>query len=129
MDTQALAAICRRYGVDLVVGFGSAFRGGADARSDIDIAVRFDPTLAERRVLELASELTALFGDALDLTVINTLDSDTLRFEIFRDGKPLFEAEDGLFCDEASLAIRRYADTAWLRERSRAALARALGRD
>src|SRR5437870_12417858 len=38
---EAVAAVARREGIDLVVLFGSAARGRLRAESDLDIAVRF----------------------------------------------------------------------------------------
>jgi len=125
---KALEALCERHDIDLVVGFGSAFTGRSGARSDIDIAVRVAPGRPAPSRFELVGELTGVFGEEVDVAVLNDLDSETLRFEIFRDGRPLFDAREGVFCDEASLAIRRYADTAWLRERARDALRQALER-
>jgi predicted nucleotidyltransferase len=123
---DALEAVCRKHGIDLVVGFGSAFAGCGDAQSDVDIAVRVTPGRKIPRQLDLVADLAKVFGDRVDVAVLNGLGSETLRREIFRDGKPLYQAHPDLFCEEASLAIRRYADTAWLRERSRQAIKRAL---
>jgi predicted nucleotidyltransferase len=122
----ALARACARHGLDLVVGFGSRFAGTAGARSDVDVAVRVRPKAPRPDRLDLVADLAEVFGERVDVTVLNDVTSETLRFEVFRAGVLLHEGEPDLFACETSLAMRRYFDTAWLRERSRQALARAM---
>ena len=125
---KLLDEACARHGLDLVVGFGSHFGGKSTARSDVDVAVRVRPGAPTPDRLDLIADLAKVFGENVDVTVLNEIESETLRFEIFRDGKALFEGEPDVYACEASLAIRRYADTAWLRERSARALKNALER-
>ena len=69
---EALAALCRRYGVKRLEVFGSAARG-ADFdpdRSDVDFLVEFEPrgdTAPRDRFLGLADALEKLMGRPVDL--------------------------------------------------------------
>jgi predicted nucleotidyltransferase len=71
-QTEALAALCRTYGVTRLEVFGSAARG-ADfdpARSDMDFLVTFalSPVADDvRRHLDLANALESLLGRSVDL--------------------------------------------------------------
>jgi len=72
---DAIAALCRRYGVDKLEVFGSAADGRFDpARSDVDLIVGLAPTsLAPgegslgRRFVGLAESLEALLQRKVDL--------------------------------------------------------------
>ncbi len=69
---EALAVICRAYGVLRLELFGSAARGHDfdDQNSDIDFLVEFHPVpsmSALKQFFGLAEELEALFGRHVDL--------------------------------------------------------------
>jgi uncharacterized protein len=70
---EALAALCRRYGVARLEVFGSAARGTDfdPAKSDADFLVTFDDAAPAaddlQRYLDFAEALEALFGRAVDL--------------------------------------------------------------
>ncbi len=66
---QQLAGLCERHGIQELALFGSMASGRADATSDIDLLVTFDPR-ARPGFLTLARaqrELEALFGRKVDL--------------------------------------------------------------
>lgn len=117
MDIGIDDAALRRVGVRLLVAFGSTARGTQGAASDLDVGVLFDggPALGpfdERR----EAVARAVRADApLDLVVLDEADPLLLR-EVALDGRPLFEAEPGTFEEFRLRAIKRYLDTAWLRE-------------
>jgi hypothetical protein len=77
---EALAALCRRYGVARLEVFGSAARG-ADFdpdKSDVDFLVEFEPHggLTPRdRFLGLADALEKLMGRPVDLVERNALEA------------------------------------------------------
>lgn len=85
---RQIATFAREAGARRVILFGSRARGANQPRSDIDLAVEGCPDFA---ALEdrLQNELWSL----LRLDVVNLDDrvSDTLRAEIARDGRVLYE--------------------------------------
>ena len=68
IDREALAAVCRRYGVAELAVFGSVARGDATVASDVDLTYVLAPG---RRlgweIEDLTDELSALFGRRVDL--------------------------------------------------------------
>ena len=63
LDHEALAALCRRWGIRELALFGSAVRPDFGPASDVDLLVEFDPeAVLGFRVFELERELSALFG-------------------------------------------------------------------
>jgi hypothetical protein len=77
---EALAALCRRYGVARLEVFGSAARGVDfdPGKSDVDFLVEFerrsDPTPRDR-FLGLAEALEKLMGRPVDLVERNALEA------------------------------------------------------
>jgi uncharacterized protein len=75
IPADALATVCRRYGVRRLSLFGSVLRPDFGTNSDVDMLVEFQP---DHRVglFGLASmerELTALVGRKVDLRTPNDL--------------------------------------------------------
>ena len=72
-EGQALGDIARRYGIALVLQFGSSVTGKTHARSDIDLAIqREGAPLSFREHAELVHELQALFPNhEVDLALLN----------------------------------------------------------
>ena len=79
--------------------------------SDVDLAVEFlDLPLPGRR-LAIIGELQAPAEPHMADVVFLHRDLDpVLRFEVFRGGRLLFEAEPGLMVQERVRAFREYAD-------------------
>jgi predicted nucleotidyltransferase len=112
-------AAIRRAGARLLVVFGSAARGVEHAGSDLDLGVLFDGGGPEDtgpygpRLEAVASAVQA--DRPIDLVLLDEADPLLLR-EVALDGRPVFEAEPGAFEEFRLRAIKRYLDTAWLRE-------------
>jgi predicted nucleotidyltransferase len=105
--------------LELLVLFGSAARGTASARSDVDVAVRCAGAAdLEALHLALASRLATGRLDLVDLRRAGPL----LAFEVARSGRVLFERHPGAFREFQSLASRRYCDTKKLRAAQRRAI-------
>ena len=103
----------------LLVLFGSAAKGQAGAKSDLDLAVLCEgPADLDALYLALAPRLRT---DRLDLVDLRRA-GPILAFEVARSGRPLFQKSPGLFRQFQSLASRRYADTKKLREAQRRAI-------
>ncbi len=73
---EGLGAIAKRYGVRLVLQFGSSVTGRDHARSDVDIAVLLEqPTVSSAEYAQLLHELQRHFPDReVDLALINRAD-------------------------------------------------------
>jgi predicted nucleotidyltransferase len=118
IDWPALAA---RHGWRLVVLFGST-ADGADGR-DIDLAVlpAAIPDLLEHGRWQ--AELEGLLAPwPVDLLLLGPATSPVTRFEVFRAGRCLVEAEAGLFERERDRAFFLYADSEWFRRQQGEAL-------
>ena len=123
MDLVLDEAVLRAAGVRLIVVFGSAARGADRPDSDLDVGVLFDgagraPLLGEpAEPFEARREAVAdaLRADReIDLVVLDEVDP-LLLHEVAVDGRPVFQAEPGIFEEFRIRAIKRYFDTAWIR--------------
>jgi predicted nucleotidyltransferase len=111
----AVADLARAEGIRLAVLFGSLARGEQHPR-DVDIALLGDGGLD---LVDLTNRLTpVLRTQHVDLADLRGADP-LLMALVARDGVALFEATPGEFDRFASLAARRFADTAKFREAER----------
>lgn len=104
-------------------GAGTA-NASPSARSDIDIAIQFPALPPPERRLELIGEAQDICGAVMaDVVFLHLRTDPVLRFEIFRSGRPVYEAEEGMFIDEKVRALMLYEDALpfrrMLRERLR----------
>lgn len=110
MDPRGLDDIARRYGMQLLLQFGSTVRGQAHPGSDLDIGVLFNrvpPGLSEMGAL--AADLQALApGCEIDVAVLNRADplflKKILEHCVLLHGSPRRLAELQMY------AYRRYQD-------------------
>ncbi len=92
---EALAALCRRFGVLRLDLFGSAARGGFNpTASDLDFVALFadrtSPTYVDR-YLAFADALEALFGRSVDLLTERSIRSPFFRRAVDRDRETIYE--------------------------------------
>lgn len=87
---EAIAALCRRYGVRRLEVFGSAARG-ADFdydRSDVDFLLEIDqerePTFSMRDYLDFRDALSELLGRPVDFVFAESIRNPYIRAEIDR---------------------------------------------
>ena len=121
---DSLERWAERMGCGLLVLFGSEALGRAGRGSDLDLAISFDP-------LPTAEERLRIVGEIQDLCVPRSADvvflrpetDPVLRFEIFRNGKTLYERERGLFVEERVRALMLYEDALPFRRALRRRLA------
>jgi predicted nucleotidyltransferase len=114
---HALAELARSHRWRLVVLFGSMARAGKGRDVDLAVLPSGDVSLMEQGGWQ--ARLEALFAPKpVDLLLHDAL-SPLTRFEVFRDGKCLYEAEPGLFSAEQDRAFFLYADSEKFRRASR----------
>jgi len=92
-DEEALASICRRYGIRRLSFFGSTLKGVDRPDSDVDLLVEFDPS-AKPSLLTMARielELSPLLGGRkVDLRTAHDL-SRYFRDEVVRSAELQYE--------------------------------------
>ena len=107
---QALAELARSHRWRLVVLFGSTARAGKGRDIDLAVLPSCDVSLMEQGGWQ--ARLEVLFApEPVDLLLLHDALSPLTRFEVFRDGKCLYEAEPGLFSAEQDRAFFLYADS------------------
>lgn len=110
-SSRKLADLARRYGVSLVVLFGSEAKGAGREDSDVDLAVWTEKRLSPRREIALMAEMSGLFpGRTTDVAILNE-SSPLLRFEVSKAGVPLYEERPGAFLRFRLMAVRQYWET------------------
>jgi predicted nucleotidyltransferase len=117
-DTGALARLCRRHAISLLVVFGSATHpdaeDGGPPPGDLDLAVRFEPD-ARRDLLTLLDDLYQLIGlEAVDLMVLDEA-GPVARERALVGGRPLHQGRPGAFANEQIAAIMERMETEELR--------------
>jgi predicted nucleotidyltransferase len=112
VESIRLNQLAQKFGLDLIILFGSHARGQTHRESDVDVAVH---TISKDHdwqwEINLIREMVfALDCDNLDVTLTNDV-SPLLMYEIARDGIPLYEANEGRFEDFQIYAAKRHADS------------------
>jgi len=114
----AFAAWAERAGCRLLMLFGSAAAGTARPRSDLDLAVLLRPLPDAGDRLSMIGQLQDLCGQRrADVTFLTPGTNPVFHFEVFRAGRPLFEAEPGVFAAEVVRALACYEDALPFRRR------------
>jgi hypothetical protein len=94
IDEDAVASLCRAYGVGKLSLFGSVLRGDFDPRrSDVDVLVEFAPGAHQGlfKLLQMQRALTDLFGRNVDLTTPGSL-SKYFREGVLATAEVLYDA-------------------------------------
>jgi hypothetical protein len=92
---DAIARLCRQYGVQRLEVFGSILGDEFDAgRSDIDILVEFQPHVANSftNYLDLKEALEATFERPVDLVELRAIRNRRLRYYIEQSKLPVYAA-------------------------------------
>ena len=92
VDEEALAGVCRRYGVTRLEVFGSVGRNDPRPDSDIDVLYELAPEARLGwRIEDLADELSAILGRRVDLVSRNAL-HERLREKVLSEARLLYAA-------------------------------------
>lgn len=116
MDFEAvkphIAKLAEKYGLSLVVLFGSQATERTQHKSDIDIAVLGEQDIDRLRVgIVLEAVLERSDVEVIDMRTA----SPTMRYVIARDGKVLYERNAERFASWKLWAMREWRDTEHLR--------------
>lgn len=113
--SEQLQPIAQKFGVRLIVLFGSAARGTIHEESDIDVGVLTKRPIAFNKRLKLWLELSRLFQAEIDLAMLNHAEP-VFGSEVARDGKLLFEGEKFAWENWRSYKTRQFWDTKKFRD-------------
>jgi hypothetical protein len=93
---DAIAGLCRKYGVVRMDVFGSALRDDfRDGESDVDLLADFgsmDPFELLDAYFDLLDELRALLGTKVDLVMSDAIKNRYIRAEVDRTKQVLYAA-------------------------------------
>lgn len=90
-DTDKLIEICRKNDVAMVGVFGSAARGEASDRSDIDLLVRFSKRKSLLALVALERQISTALGRKVDLLTEAAI-SPYLRERVMGELQVIYEA-------------------------------------
>lgn len=105
---NALKQVVEKYGLRIVVLFGSVAKNRSNKNSDVDIAVLVDSKFSLKKELELRRELEILFKREVDLVFLSNA-GPLLLGQIAREGKLLF-GKKGEFDAFRIYAMKSYLD-------------------
>jgi predicted nucleotidyltransferase len=105
-----LESIARRYGLQLIVLFGSQVEGRARPDSDLDVGVLARRQFSASRRMALWSDLVRVFETEVDLTFLSH-SGPVLMNRIARYGQCVYEARPHEWQTYRSYMIRRYWDS------------------
>lgn len=115
MKNEQIKSFCEKNNIELLIIFGSQASGKTTPVSDIDVAVKLRKG-AEASKLELIYQLDSLLnGKDIDLVILTDDTDPLLLYEIFLNGKLLYEKSPGIFDAGRLRAWKLYIDTERLR--------------
>lgn len=107
---QWLGALAERFGIRLVIQFGSTVSGTSHKKSDLDVAVKLiDPDVSLQTMLDIQAAFQVLFpGSDIDLAILNRADPLFLK-KILESGRLLYGNEKE-FARLRLSAFKQYQD-------------------
>jgi len=119
MERGKIEDFCRGHHIDLLILFGSQAKKRMKAGSDFDLALKPCRGCAVDK-LDVIFQLGELFNvDNVDVVILRPDTDPVLLWEIFMEGKLLYENTAGLFEKERLRAWKIYLDTEQLRCRQK----------
>ena len=93
---EAIAALCRKYGVVRLEVFGSVLRDDYEpGRSDVDLLAEFaprDPYSLAEAYFDMLDELRELLGGPVDLVMVGAIKNPYILADIERSKQLLYAA-------------------------------------
>lgn len=107
---QGLGALAERFGIRLVIQFGSTVSGTSHKKSDLDVAAKLiDPDVSLQTMLDIQAAFQVLFpGSDIDLAILNRADPLFLK-KILESGRLLYGNEKE-FARLRLSAFKQYQD-------------------
>lgn len=105
---QMINKIAKKYGLKLVLLFGSHASGKTHKNSDIDIAIMGNKKINFKKQIGLINEISGVFGKDIDLSIINTA-NPLLLFQISKNSQIIFGNKSDYF-EFRLKAFHRYND-------------------
>ena len=91
-DAERLDAVCRKYGISVLLVFGSVARGEATPSSDVDLLYDLRPgARLGWEIEDLSDALAEIFGRPVDL-VSRTALHPMLRSAVLAKARPVYAA-------------------------------------
>lgn len=113
---KQLQKILKKNAIELAYIFGSVATGHANKKSDVDIAVLLKKDISKKKRFEirlkLMTQLSPLFQREVDLIIFNDIKSVFFKYVIIREGKLLYEGEEGQRAEFESRIMGEYFDFA-----------------
>ncbi len=89
---QKINKIAKKYGLKLVLLFGSFANGKTHKDSDLDIAIMGGKKIDFEKQIKLANNFSQIFKRDIDLSIINTA-NPLLLFQISKNARIIFGSE------------------------------------
>jgi len=122
MDLNALYSpgfknFCQEHGISMAILFGSQATGRVNEGSDLDLAVWLEkpiqpsglPKDSRAKRYMLRDLINYLGTGNIDLVILNHA-SPLLKFQVARNGKPVYQKAPGIFAGFCSRALREHND-------------------
>jgi predicted nucleotidyltransferase len=95
---KKISQLARRYGIELMILFGSRARGDARQDSDLDLGVVFAPRRMPppRKLSALEAQMLDLLQDDVHLVTLNFVNPE-LRIAAAREGRVLYSRGDAVW--------------------------------
>ena len=110
-QNQKIAGIAKKYGLRLILLFGSRVSGTLNKESDFDVAYLPKKLLSFNKEVKLNYEFTEIFGndhvDTVDLSRAKPL----LLYGIFKQPRILFQIDNLIFSRYRAYAFKKYVES------------------
>jgi len=108
-NLEELRNACTKYGIKMVLLYGSQAMGNSNEKSDVDLGLLLKDDSYDFE--DIIKDLMKVFnGNIIDVAILNHGDP-VLKFEIISNYKILFCEDDEIFLDFYLNTVKQYNDT------------------